>query len=530
MRSTDYSKNLQYDLSAGLVVFLIAVPLCLGIALASGAPLFSGMIAGIIGGILVGYLSGSHTSVSGPAAGLAAVVLTSITDLGAFNVFLMAVLLAGFLQLVLGIVKAGAIADYLPSNVITGMLSAIGIIIILKQLPHAIGFDHDAEGDLSFWERDGYNTFTSIIAAFTQYLHPGAIAVSMVAMGILLVWERPQIKKRIPFVPGALVAVVAAILLNQLFASLGEPWVIKTQHLVQIPVLSGVSDLSNLFTLPDFSQWANPQVYVVALTICAVASIETLLCLEAVDKIDPLKRSSNPNRELRAQGIGNMVSGLIGGLPITSVIVRSSANIDAGGKTKMAAIIHGVLLLVSAMLIPGLLNKIPLAALAAILILTGYKLAKLSIFKKMWADGPYQWWPFIITVLAIVFTDLLTGVGIGLVASIYAILKNNLSNSYKVKKEEYHQGDVINVILAEEVSFLNKASIKQSLEDLPDNSRVVIDASDSVYIDHDVVEIIREFNDVQAAQRGISVYLVGFKDHYNLSESTHVRVDHPEGK
>ncbi len=525
MQSVDYSKNLKFDFSAGLVVFLIAVPLCLGIALASGAPLFSGLISGIIGGIVVGYVSASHTSVSGPAAGLAAVVFLALQDLGSFEVFLMAVFLAGLLQIALGYLRAGGVADYLPNNVIKGMLTAIGIIIILKQIPHAVGFDHDAEGDFGFWERDGYNTLTSLWDAFTHYLHPGAVATALVSMGILLLWERPYFKKNIPFVPGALVAVLVSVLLNVVFTGMGDPWAIRSEHLVQIPIAASPGELAGLFTLPDFSQWTNPEIYIVALTICAVASVETLLCIEAVDKIDPHKRSSNPNRELIAQGIGNTISGLIGGLPITSVIVRSSANIDAGAQTKMAAILHGLLILVCALLIPGLLNMIPLAALAAILILVGYKLAKVSIFKKMWSDGPYQWWPFIITVVAVVFSDLLTGVGIGLAASIYAILRHNLTNSYRYQNN-YQTGDLISIKLAEEVSFLNKAAIKQSLDALPPNSRVVIDARDTVYIDHDVVEILREFQEVQAPERGIQLQMLGFKDHYNLSESAHVHMEH----
>jgi len=372
MQKTNYLANLKYDLPAGVVVFLIAVPLCLGIALASGAPLFSGMIAGIIGGVVIGFLSSSHTSVSGPAAGLTAVVIVAIQQLGSFQVFLLAVVIAGLLQVALGYARAGTIANFFPSSVIKGMLTGIGVIIILKQIPHALGYDKDAEGDLSFFEKSGSNTLLSLWQSLTEFIHPGATLVALVAIGILLVWEKPATKKRVGMIPGALVAVIASILLNLCFGMLGETWVIGREHLVNIPVPKDLGGFLGLFAFPDFSQWANPQVYIVALTICAVASVETLLCIEAVDNVDPYKRNTNPNKELKAQGVGNFISGLLGGLPITSVIVRGSANVNAGARTKMATIFHGTLILICVALIPGLLNLIPLAALAAVLILTGY--------------------------------------------------------------------------------------------------------------------------------------------------------------
>ncbi|GAB4495289.1 MAG: SulP family inorganic anion transporter [Saprospiraceae bacterium] len=522
MQKTNFLANLKYDLPAGVVVFLIAVPLCLGIALASGAPLFSGMIAGIIGGIVIGVLSNSHTSVSGPAAGLTAVVLVAIQQLGSFQTFLLAVMLAGIFQIVLGYVRAGMIANYFPSSVIKGMLTGIGVIIILKQIPHALGYDKTAEGDVSFFQANGGNTFSSILESITQYIHPGSALVAILAMGILLLWERPGVKARVGMIPGALVAVVASILLNELYKISGNSWTIQSEHLVNIPVPEHFGAFLGQFTFPDFSQWSNPQVYTVALTLCVIASIETLLCIEAVDNIDPQKRHTNPNKELKAQGIGNLISGFIGGLPVTSVIVRSSANVNAGARTKMAAISHGVLILVCVALIPGLLNLIPLSALAAVLILTGYKLAKVAIFKEMWANGKYQWWPFIITVVAVVFTDLLTGVGIGLAASVFAILRGNMKNSYFFHKEEYHEGDLIHIKLSQEVSFLNKASIKMTLEHLPENARVLIDASDTAYIDFDVLEIIREFRDIKAPAKDITVVLKGFKERYKIGESDFV--------
>jgi MFS superfamily sulfate permease-like transporter len=508
MQTSLFSKNLKYDIPAGVVVFLIAVPLCLGIALASGAPLFAGMISGIIGGLVVGMISGSHTSVSGPAAGLVAVVVAAVHDLGSFEAFLMTVVLAGVLQLILGVVRAGGIADYLPSNVIKGMLSAIGIIIILKQIPHALGYDQDAEGDFSFVEADGSNTFSSIVTATTDFLHPGAIIITLLSLGIMIGWDRSPLKRLIPTIPSALVAVIFAILTNEVFKMIGEPFVIMPEHLVQIPVADSLSEWLSLFTLPDFSQWANPQVYIVALTICAVASVETLLCIEAVDNIDPHKRYSNPNLELRAQGVGNIISGLIGGLPITSVIVRSSANVNANAQTKISAIFHGILLLVCVALIPHLLNMIPLASLAAILILVGYKLAKVSIFRQMWSEGPYQWWPFIITIVAIIFTDLLVGVGIGLAASVFAILRHNLSNPYRLRKIKHQDEEWITIKIAEEVSFLNKGRIKLRLEGLADFSKVIIDTRENIYLDHDVKELFEDFINVQAPERNIEVHIL----------------------
>ncbi len=528
MQNNNFTANLKYDLPAGIVVFLIALPLCLGIALASGAPLFSGMIAGIVGGIVIGFLSNSHTSVSGPAAGLTAVVLTSLQILGSFETFLLAVVLAGIFQLALGLAHAGMIANYFPSSVIKGMLTGIGIIIIMKQVPHALGYDKDAEGDMSFFEAGGSNTIMSLWDAVTQYIHPGATFLALLSIGIMLLWERPFIKNRVKYIPGALVAVLVGIGVNELFKTLGQPWEVEPSHLVSIPVPENASAFFAQFSLPDFSQIGNIKIWTVALTICAVASIETLLCIEAVDKIDPLKRMTSPNQELKAQGVGNIVSGLLGGLPVTSVIVRSSANVNANAKTKASVISHGILLLVCVALIPTLLNMIPLAVLAAVLILVGYKLARVSIFKEMWANGKYQFWPFIITVVSVVFTDLLTGIGIGLLASIFAILRGNMKNAYYFKKEEYHEGDVITIKLSQEVSFLNKASIKLTLEHLPKNSKVIIDATDTAYIDFDVLENIREFASEKAKSLNIDLELKGFRDKYKFWEADFVHSDHPQ--
>jgi carbonic anhydrase len=513
--------NLKQDFPASIVVFLVAVPLCLGIALASGAPFFSGLIAGIVGGIVIGVISNSHLSVSGPAAGLTAIVLASIIQLGAFETFLVAVVLAGVLQLILGFLKAGSIANYFPGNVIKGMLTAIGIIIILKQIPHAFGYDKDAEGNLSFFDMDGNNTFTALLEPLSK-IHLGVTIITAVALTILILWEKPFMKK-MRVVPGALVAVIVSVLLNTLFQTAFPTLAVAADHLVQVPVANSVSEFLGFFTFPDFSKAMNADVIMVAITLAAVASIETLLCIEAVDKMDPQRRITSQNRELKAQGIGNIVSGLLGGLPVTSVIVRSTANVNAGAKTKMSTILHGTLILVCAALIPFLLNKIPLGALAAILLVTGYKLAKISIFKQMFANGKYQWAPFMVTVIAIVFTDLLTGVGMGLVASIFAILLGNLKNSYYFHKKKHHEGEVIHIYLSEEVSFLNKASIKLTLDKLPENSDVIIDANKSNYIDFDVLELIREFKDIKAPQKGINCVLTGFKEKYGITNTENVQ-------
>ncbi|MBW8686136.1 SulP family inorganic anion transporter [Chitinophaga rhizophila] len=516
--------NLKGDLSAGLVVFLIAVPLCLGIALASGAPLFSGMIAGIVGGLIVGSLSGSQLSVSGPAAGLTAVVLTAITKFGVFEVFLLAVVVGGVMQLALGLLKAGIVANYFPSNVIKGMLTAIGIIIILKQLPHAFGYDADAEGDFAFVQVDGNNSFTALFSTL-NHIHLGATLITLVSIAIILYWNKiPKVNA----IPAPLVAVLTGIGLNTLFIATDSVLAVSSSHLVNLPVANDFNSFVGQFTLPDFSAITNKDVWIVGATIAIVASIETLLNLEATDKLDPMKRHSPPNRELQAQGIGNIISGMLGGLPVTSVIVRSSANINSGARTKLSAISHGALLLVCTAMIPTLLNKIPLATLAAVLLVTGYKLCKISIFKEMFRNGKYQWVPFLVTVVAIVFTDLLIGISLGMAVSVIAILRGNIRSSYFFRKEKYKAGDSIILELAQEVSFLNKASILLTLDHMPENSTVVIDASKTTYIDFDVLETIREFKDVKAVQKNITVILTGFKEQYKLPNTEILSPEHQE--
>ncbi|WP_053404543.1 SulP family inorganic anion transporter [Persicobacter sp. CCB-QB2] len=500
--------HLKSDFPASIIVFLVALPLCLGIALASGAPLFSGIIAGIVGGIVVASLSGSPLGVSGPAAGLAIIVLNSIQELGAFDAFLLAVVIAGIIQIILGFLKAGIIGYYFPSSVIKGMLSGIGIIIILKQIPHAMGYDKDAMGDFSYNQIDGHTTFSELFYML-EGINPAAMIVTVVSLIILILWEQPFMKK-IPLtriVQGPLVVVSMAIGLNLFFQNSG---LLKfdADELVTIPVAASIESFIGQFTLPDFSQITNPDIYVIALTVAVVASLETLLCVEATDKLDPQKRVTPTNKELIAQGVGNTLSGLIGGLPVTQVIVRSSANIQSGGKTKLSAILHGFFILISIILIPRVLNLIPLSALAAILFVVGYKLAKPTVFKAMYKKGMPEFVPFMVTILGIIRIDMLVGIGLGLVVAIIWILYNNYKIPYHFDDADYRAGEPIRIHLAEEVSFLNKAPILRSLKHLPDDSTVIIDASKTKSIHPDVLEIIDDFED-NAKTRGITVALVG---------------------
>ena len=510
--------NLKSDFASGLVVFLVALPLCLGIAMASGAPLFSGIISGVIGGIVVGYLSKSHLSVSGPAAGLTAIVLTAISDLGAFDIFLTAVFIAGFVQLILGFLQAGTISNYFPNNVIEGMLAGIGIIIILKQLPHAFGYDKDFEGDESFLQNDGQNTFSSIFEIL-NYVQLGAIIITIISICILIAWDKIPFLKKLKLIPGALVAVIIGVVLNEIFIQSGSNLAIANEHLVKLPIPKTFDEFKAIFTTPNLSGFTNAKVWTVGLTIAVVASIETLLCIEAADRMDVQKRFTNTNVELKAQGIGNMLSALLGGLPMTSVVVRTSANNNAGAKSKMSTIIHGILLLTSVLAIPVILNKIPLATLAAVLLLVGYKLAKPPTFIHFWQKGKYQFIPFIATLAAVVFTDLLKGVLLGIIISIVFILKGNLKKAYSFKKENYADGDIIHIDLAQEVSFLNKAAIKSTLNDIPENSNVIISAHNTVYIAHDILDLIHEFKTTRAVEDNIKVKLKGFKEAYELENS-----------
>lgn len=520
MSKPPFLSSFKTDSISGLVVFLVALPLCLGIAVASGATPFAGIITGVIGGIIVGYLSGSNVSVSGPAAGLIAIVLLAIKDLG-FEAFILAVLLAGIFQLILGFVKAGSISNYFPFGVIEGMLTGIGIIIIMKELPHAIGYDNEHEGDFFNYNlTDSTDRFflNELIHSF-NFAHTGILIISIISISILVAFNKIPFLNKIKAIPGALVVVVVGIILNELFRLFKPDFFISGNHLVLLPVSNSIDDLIHQFTFPDFTAISNPKVWVTAATIAIVASIETLLCIEAGDKLDPLKRYSDANTELKAQGIGNILAGLIGGLPMTSVIVRTSANINAGARTRLSTIFHGVLLLLTALLIPTLLNKIPMACLAAILIMIGFKLASPKVFMHMWSIGKFQFIPFLVTVIGVVSIDLLKGVGIGLLVSIFFILLGNMKLAYVFKKDKHKEGDDIHIDLAQEVSFLNKAAIKRTLGDLPSNSKVIISAKNTIYIDYDVIELIKDFTQYGAKDKNITVELQDFKSSYKIENT-----------
>jgi MFS superfamily sulfate permease-like transporter len=507
-------KNWRNDLPAGLVVFLVALPLCLGVGLAStkvegieGLPnIFSGIIAGVIGGIIVGIFSGSRLGVSGPAAGLITIVSASIITLGSFESFLLAVMISGVIQLIAGFIGAGIIGNYFPSAVIKGMLASIGIMLILKEIPHALGYDADFMGDEAFFQKDGHNTFSELLYAVNA-LHPGAIIISLISLAILILFERPYFKSKNIFkiIPGALVAVIFGIAGNVILGSVGNNFEITGKHLVSLPVASSIMEFTSFFSFPDFHSWKNPNVYVIGFTIALVGSLETLLSVEATDKMDPDKNITPTNKELKAQGIGNLVSGLIGGLPVTQVIVRSSANINSNAKTKVSTIFHGILLLLSVMFIPKLLNLIPLASLAAILIMIGYKLAKIDLFKTMYKLGLDQFIPFVATIIGVLLTDLLKGIGIGMVFSIFFILKRNFRNNYKLIEETKDGQHVRTIVLSEEVSFLNKASIMVELSNVQEESSVIIDGSKCKEIDLDVIELLRDFIDVTSKEKKINV-------------------------
>jgi carbonic anhydrase/SulP family sulfate permease len=516
MPSSHRLAYVRRDATAGLVVFLVALPLCLGVALASGAPLFSGLIAGVVGGILVGLLSGSHTSVSGPAAGLTAVVAAQIAALGSFEAFLLAVVLAGVIQIVLGIVRAGFLAAFIPSSVIKGLLAAIGIILILKQIPHVVGHDPDPEGDMSFGQPDQQNTFTEL-AVMLGDIQFGAAAIGLSSLLLLVLWERSKRLKYSP-VPAPLVVVLFGVGMSLLFRQLGAPWLIESSHLVQVPVANSVSEFLGLLRLPAFGQLANPAIYLAAFTLAAVASLETLLNLEGVDKLDPQGRPSPPSRELLAQGVGNVVSGMVGGLPVTSVIVRSSVNINAGAQTKLSAIVHGVFLLVSVALFAAWLNLIPLSCLAAILLVTGWKLASPTLVRQMWAGGKTQFVPFATTVVAIVLTDLLIGVLLGLFVGMCFILWSNARRPIRVIREKHLSGEVLRIELANQVSFLNRAALAKVLDGVPRGGHVLLDARSTDYIDPDILDLIREFDEEYGPARGVEVSLVGFRKRYHLED------------
>ncbi|HPV74454.1 MAG TPA: SulP family inorganic anion transporter [Gemmatimonadaceae bacterium] len=494
------------DAGASVVVFLVALPLCLGVALASGAPLLSGIITGVIGGLVVGALSGSHLMVSGPAAGLTAIVLSAITTLGSFRAFLVAVFLSGLVQIALGFLRAGVIGYYFPNAVIRGMLGGIGIIIILKQLPHAFGYDATPEGTMAFQQNNDENTFSSLVSTL-DHIHPGAVTLSLISLALLILWDQ-KFMKRVAMIPGALVAVILGVILNGVFTGSGSALAIGAEHLVALPVITSLGELRASVESPDWSVITSSAVWTVAVTVAVIASIETLLSLEATDRIDPLKREAPANRELLAQGVGNALCGLFGGLPMTGVIVRSSANVYAGAKTKASAILHGVLLLLAVVTIPMILNRIPLAVLASILIYTGWKLAHPRQLRYFLTKGSHQWLPFVVTTSAILLTDLLKGIVVGLSVSLVFILLEHLrSPSYTISAKD---GSVTRITLHEHLTFLSKANLTSLLQTFGRGAQVIIDGSRVKRADHDVMEVLREFRDSSAA-RGVGVQVVGLE-------------------
>lgn len=507
-----YLSNLSKDLPASIVVFLVALPLCLGIALASGAPLFSGVIAGIIGGIVVAWASGSHLSVSGPAAGLTVIVFNAIATLGNFNAFLLSVVIAGVMQMALGFLKAGLIGAFFPVSVIKGMLAAIGMILIIKQTPHATGFHASYEGDESYMQETAGSSFSEFVQALNG-ISPGATVVSVVALLILILWETRWLRRLriVRMIPGPLIAVIWGVGYN-LWARLYAPgWAIEDPHLVSLPELGSTANFVAQLRLPDFSYLTNPKVYSVAATLAIIASLETLLSIEAVDKLDPHKRIAPTNRELKAQGLGNILSGMAGGLPITAVIVRSAANINSGGQTRMSSFFHGVLLMVSVLFFAKYLNMIPLACLAAILLQTGYKLAKPAMLLEFYRKGWNQFLPFAITVVAILVTDLLEGIIIGMAVGIFFVLRANFHESITLTQHGSH----FLLRLHKDVSFLNKALLRKHLANIPKDSELLIDGNKALFIDQDILETIADFllaapdNNISVEIQGISVEGIG---------------------
>jgi carbonic anhydrase len=516
-----FNKFLGKDFLAGLVVFLVALPLCLGIGLASTnvenipslPSVFPGLLAGVVGGIVVGLISGSRVGVSGPAAGLITIIISSIGILGSYEAFLVSVILAGLIQLIFGFFKLGIVAKYVPTSVIKGMLAAIGITLILKEIPHLLGYDKDFFGDESFWQLDGHNTFTELAYSMNAF-QEGSVFIGILSILIILLFDKPFFKQNrvMKLIPSALIVVLVGVVIQLL--TKGSFLEVSSKHLVQLPVLKSISEVSNVLFFPDFSALGNWQVYTVAITIALVASLETLLSVEATDKLDPEKNTTPTSRELTAQGIGNMFSGLIGGLPITQVVVRSSANIDAGGKTKLAAVIHGVLLILAIILLPSLLNQIPLASLAAILIMVGYKLTKAGLFKEMYVKGMDQFIPFVLTIVGVLFTDLLKGIGIGLIVSIYYILRRNFQNHFTKTDVD---GE-LRIKLSEEVTFLNKVGIHTTLEKAQPKSKMIIDASNCKSIDQDILELLLDFKKFGSVHKDIDFQLINFQ---HLTKNPH---------
>jgi MFS superfamily sulfate permease-like transporter len=513
-----FAESWRQDVPASIVVVLVALPLCLGIALASGAPLSSGLMAGVIGGIVIGMLSNSQLMVSGPAAGLTAIVLAGITTLGSFPAFLTAVIIGGVLQIVLSFLRAGVIGYYFPSAVIRGMLAGIGVILILKQLPHAVGYDSDYSGDEAFLQPDGENSFSALLSAF-ESVQPGAVIISLLSLAVLIAWAKWPVLSKVKLLPGPLVVVLVAVGINALFGLTMPGWQLGAPHLVELPVAETPSDWLTFVIFPDLGSITNPDIWRLGFTLAIVASLETLLSLEATDKMDPYKRESDTNRELLAQGVGNTLAGFVGALPITGVIVRSSANVQAGARTRYSAIIHGVLLLGAVLSFPAALNYIPLSALAAILLYTGYKLTAPALWVSTWKLGQQQFIPFAVTVVAIVLTDLLIGIAVGMLVGITFILSEYLRQPALTRVSA--PGAVLQRFeLPDQITFLNKANLGQTLDSLAPGSRIEIDGRNTKCFDHDVLEILHEFK-ITAELREIDYRLVGIPPMAGQSASGH---------
>jgi MFS superfamily sulfate permease-like transporter len=506
-----HAKHLKTDLSSGLVVFLIALPLCLGISLASGAPLFSGIIAGVVGGVVVGLLSNSAINVSGPAASVALVVFTAIQDLGSFRVVLVAVMLAGVIQIVLGYLRAGTVAYFFPNTMIKGILASIGLMLIIKQVPHAFGVRKLFKDGVSFGDGQPIDMARGLVHVFDNVAW-GTVMITGLALAVILVWERPALKERAFFrtFPSALAAVLLGIGCNEVFVRWFPALALVDGQHVELPVASGPGDFLGFFTFPDFAGAMRPEIVSVALSIAFIASLESLLSTEAGDKLDPYKRRTSTNQELKAQGIGNIVAGLIGGIPVTAVIVRTSANVTSGGRTKVATITHGALMLVCVALIPTLLNKIPLAALSAVLFVVGYKLTSVAVFRAVYAQGRRQFLPFIITIVAVMATDLISGILIGGTVAVFFILRDNYKNGYEHKTPEDTGRASTVMVLSQETTFLNKADIMLFLSEVPEGHHLVIDGRQARFVHPDIHEIITDFQ-ATAAFKNIHLELLGLE-------------------
>ncbi|MCS6823203.1 MAG: SulP family inorganic anion transporter [Cytophagaceae bacterium] len=520
---------IRYDLPSGLLVFFVALPLCVGIPFFSGAPVVSGVIAGIVGGVVVSLISNSKLSVSGPAAGLIIIVSSAVNELGSYEAFLTALVIAGVMQIVMGVLKFGFVGSFFPGSVIKGMLAAIGIILFLKQIPHLLGYDIDHEGDFNFFQWDNQNTFSEIVEAL-RHTTPGAIMISLFSLSILYIWEKKKLSSKL-YIHGAIIVVALAVMLNNLFNYFFPVLYINEEHLVSVLPAQGINSILNEMPLPDYAYLYNSKTYLIAFEIAVIASLESMLSLDAIEKIDPLRRHASKNRELIAQGVGNMICGAIGGMPITSVIVRSSANLNAGAKTQMSSFFHGIFLIIALLFIPDIINDIPMAALASILTLTGYKLARMDIFIGMYKKGWEHFLPFAITILAIVFSNLLIGVSIGMVAGMFFIIRRNILNPFKYEKKPSEFGTTVKIELAEEVSFLNKASIQYNLNKIPEHTHVIIDGSRSRYIDPDVMECIEDFK-INAPFKNIKVEILNTegksKSFKNTEQYSEEKVHHTE--